>query len=187
LIVQRLVISGYKAHELGVFDKKHPGIAYIKKAITKKLLPLIEEGLEWVIVTGQQGVELWAAEVVLQLKEQEYPQLKLAILTPFLEQEMSWKEDKQEHYRSILERADFVDSITKKTYQGPWQFRLKNEFLLDHSDGMLLIYEEEKEGTPKFMREEAAKRVEISEYRLLLITAYDLELLVEDEQTKEMD
>ena len=187
MTIQRLVISGYKAHELGVFDKKHPGISYIKSAITKNLFPLIEEGLEWVIISGQQGVELWAAEVVLQLKNEKYPQLKLAILTPFLEQENSWKEDKQEHYHSILERADFVDSITRKPYQGPWQFRLKNEFLLDHSDGMLLVYDEEKEGTPKYMKEEADKKVETGGYHLLLITAYDLQLLVEEEQTKEQD
>ncbi|GAA3327349.1 hypothetical protein GCM10020331_066930 [Ectobacillus funiculus] len=46
----------------------------------------LEEGLEWVLISGQLGVELWTAEVVFEL-QMEYPDLKLAVFTPFLEQE----------------------------------------------------------------------------------------------------
>ena len=35
---------------------------------------------------GQLGVEIWAAEVVMEL-QMEYPHLKYAVITPFLEQE----------------------------------------------------------------------------------------------------
>lgn len=59
-----------------------------------RLRQLIDEGLEWVIISGQQGVETWSAEVVLSLKE-EFPALKLAIITPFLEQEKNWQDIKK--------------------------------------------------------------------------------------------
>jgi uncharacterized phage-like protein YoqJ len=47
--MKTLLVTGYRAHELGIFDNKHPGIPYIKKALAARLLPLVEEGLEWVI------------------------------------------------------------------------------------------------------------------------------------------
>ena len=87
--MKRLVVTGYKQHELGIFDDQHPGIEYIKKAIKSRFLDLLDEGLEWVIVSGQLGVEAWAVEVVIELKE-IYPELKYAVITPFLEQEKNW-------------------------------------------------------------------------------------------------
>nr|MBR9646520.1 DUF1273 family protein [Streptococcus sp. 11-4097] len=86
----------------------HPGVECIKKALHRKLTTFVEEGLEWVIISGQLGVELWAAEVVFEIQV-EYPNLKLAVFTPFLEQEESWKEDNREHYECILSQADHID------------------------------------------------------------------------------
>ena len=57
-----LYITGYKAFELGIFKNDHEAVKYIKKSIRNRLLPLVEEGLEWVIISGQLGTELWAAE-----------------------------------------------------------------------------------------------------------------------------
>ena len=62
-------ITGYKAHELGIFDQKHEGIKYIKKAVLNRLITLLEEGMEWVLITGQPGVELWSAQVVFDLQK----------------------------------------------------------------------------------------------------------------------
>jgi len=138
-------VTGYKAYELGIFDSKHEGIPYIKKAIKNHLLTLLDEDLEWVIITGQPGVELWAAEVVLELQE-EYPNLKLGVLLPYLNQEEKWKEPVVEQYEEVLMQADFVEAISKKPYEGPWQLRLKNQFLISKSDAMLILYDEEKDG-----------------------------------------
>ena len=39
-----------------------------KKFIAHKLEQLLDEGLEWVLIQGQMGIELWTAEVVIELK-----------------------------------------------------------------------------------------------------------------------
>ncbi|WP_047152927.1 SLOG family protein [Aneurinibacillus tyrosinisolvens] len=184
-MVKRLLITGYKPAELGIFDNKHAGIHYIKLAFRKRLLAFIEEGLAWCILSGQQGAELWAAEVVLELKN-EYD-VKLAIITPFLEQEASWKEEKQDHYRSILAQADFTTSVFNAPYEGPWMFKAKNKFLLDNTDGILVLYDDEKEGSPKFILEEANKRYEKYGYYISMISSFDLQSIVEEEQEKNYD
>ncbi|MCM3566835.1 DUF1273 domain-containing protein [Neobacillus mesonae] len=181
-----LAVSGYKPFELGIFKKDHPSAEFIKAAIKKSILPKAEEGLEWILISGQLGVELWTAEVVFELQE-EFPELKLAVITPFLEQEASWNENNKEWYEFILMQADFVDSVTRKGYEKPWQFRLKNQFFLEKSDGLLLLYDQEKEGSPKYIYELAVKYQQDHNYPIELISFYDLQMIVEEEQMKHMD
>lgn len=182
-MLKRLVITGYKAHELGIFNDSHPGIHIIKKALQDRLVSLIEDGLEWVILSGQLGVETWAAEVVMDLQI-EYPVLKYAIMTPFLNQEQNWNEVKQEKYEMILSQADFVTSLTNRPYEAPWQFIEKNKFFLKNSDGVLIIYDDENEGSPKYMIKLAEQYAEKHNYEILLINAYDLQVVAEEEQMK---
>jgi uncharacterized phage-like protein YoqJ len=177
-----LLISGYKAHELGIFSDKHDGVYYIKKAIEQRIRTFLDEGLEWVIISGQPGVEMWAAEVVFILQE-EFPDLKLAVLTPFLEQESRWKENVQEKYHEILAQADFVDSVSRKPYENPQQLRVKNLFLVQKSDAILLLYDEEKDGSPKYYLQAAKQKQEMdSSYEIFYITPYDLDVIVQEEQ-----
>lgn len=180
-MVKRLIVTGYKPHELGIFDDKHPGVVIIKKALESQLVAQIDEGLEWVIISGQLGVETWAAEVVLELKK-TYNQLKYAIITPFLEQEKNWNDLKKEKYRMICTNADFQISVSKKQYEGGWQFIEKNKFIIRNTDGILLVYDEENEGSPKFIKEEALRYSQRNDYQLFNITADDLQIAAEEDQ-----
>ncbi|MEH7380742.1 DUF1273 domain-containing protein [Bacillus sp. JJ1533] len=181
-----VAITGYKPFELGIFGQDHPGIQYIKLALKHALIPMIEEGLEWVIISGQLGVELWAAETTYELQE-EYPDLKLAVITPFLDQDEKWNETNREYYQFILSQADYVNSITNRKYDNPSQFRLKNAFFLNKSDALLILYDEEKDGSPRYMNSEAKKKSENEGYPLITINAYDLQVIVEEEQYKNND
>lgn len=168
------MISGYKPFELGIFNQKHEGIVIIKQAIENKLRVLLDEGLESIFISGQLGVECWAAEVVFELKK-EYPNIKLGVVTPFLEQESSWNETNKEYYYSIINRADRVISTSNETYKNPSQFKIKDEALLNYTEGLILVYDEEKEGSPKYLKSKANKHREKNNYQLFEITMYDLE------------
>ncbi|WP_316570048.1 DUF1273 domain-containing protein [Neobacillus sp. YIM B06451] len=178
-----VAISGYKPFELGIFKKDHPSAEFIRAAFRKELQGMAESGLEWVLISGQLGAELWAAEAVFELQER-YPELKLAVITPFLNQEEKWNEANREWYESILLGAEYVDSVTRKNYESPVQFRLKNQFFIEKSDSLLLLYDPEKEGSPKFIYEMAQRK---EGYPIRLITFYDLQEIVEEEQMKRYD
>jgi uncharacterized phage-like protein YoqJ len=182
-MVKVLAVTGYKSHELGIFDEKHVGITYIKKVLEKRLISMIEDGLEWVLISGQLGVELWCGEVVLQLKQQ-YPHIKLAVLTPFYNQENNWNELRKEQYHRVLQRADFVDSITKREYENPSQLKLKNQFVIDKSDGLLVIYDDEKPGSPSYYLSYAKTRSERSDYEIYYIFPDEIELAYQDEMSQ---
>ncbi|MCK1982492.1 MULTISPECIES: DUF1273 domain-containing protein [Peribacillus] len=174
-----LYMTGYKAFEFGIFKNDHEAVKYIKKAMKERLMPLVEDGLEWVIISGQLGTELWGAEVVFELKK-EYHQLKLGVLTPFLNQEESWNETNQDYYRSILDRADFVESIFNKPYEGPQQLKTKNRYMVHKSDAMLIIFEAEKEGSARYPYFEAMKKAETQPYPIFQINFDDLQLAAEE-------
>ncbi|PLT35262.1 SLOG family protein [Bacillus sp. V5-8f] len=176
-----IYITGYKPFEIGIFKNDHEGVKYIKRAIKRRLVPLIEEGGEWVIVSGQLGVELWAAEVLIELKN-EYDHVKLGVLTPYLQQQEAWNEANQQYYENILAHADFVDSISKKPYEGPQQLKAKNLFMVHKSDGMIIVYDEEKEGTPKYALAEAVRYSADNPYQIIRISLDDLQQAAEEDQ-----
>ncbi|WP_239618578.1 DUF1273 domain-containing protein [Cohnella mopanensis] len=180
--MKNVLITGYRANELGIFDQKHKGITYIKKAITARLIPLIEEGLEWVITPGQYGVDLWACEVVIELKER-FPDLKLSIITAFSNPDENWKEDKKEYYQRLLKGVDYLGTVSKQPYNGPWQFTARDELLLRKTDGIILIYDEDSgEGSPKYMKEKALRKSSADGYRYISISADDIQSVANEEE-----
>src|SRR5690606_37565522 len=132
--MKNLLVTGYRAHELNIFSQKHKGIAYIQQALVRKLTPLIEEGLEWVITPGQYGVDLWACEAVIELKR-SYPQLKLSILSAYNNPEESWKDDKKAYFQQMLSGVDYYAAVSNQPYDGVWQFTARDDLMLRKTDG----------------------------------------------------
>lgn len=185
-MIKTIFVTGYKPHELGIFNEKHPGISIIKKALENEFRALLGDGLEWVIISGQLGVEMWAAEVVLELKA-EYPNLKYSVITPFLDQQKNWNEVKQEQFLQLLNKADFTTSVTKRPYEAPWQFVEKDKFIIQNTDALLLVYDEDNEGSPRYVKRLAEKFAEQHDYKLLKITAYDLQMIEEGLQSQDWE
>lgn len=149
--MKTVYVTGYKSFELNIFKEDIPEVTYLKAFIKHKLEQYLDEGLEWVLIQGQIGIELWTAEVVIELRE-SYPDLKLGIITPFYGHTSKWNEQNQAKYNKIVQEADFLESVHHTEYEGPHQFKQTDQFMLDHSDMSLLIYDEEQEGSPKFFK-----------------------------------
>ncbi len=54
-----ILVVGYRNFDLGIFDEKDPRIKIIKKVIQRDLTRLLEQGVEWLIFTGNLGFEVW--------------------------------------------------------------------------------------------------------------------------------
>lgn len=171
--------------EMGIFKEEDPKIEIIKKTIKKRLISLLDEGLEWVILSGQMGVEIWTAEVVLDLKE-EYD-ICLGITPPFLKQHTRWPEALQQKFELLCEEADFYQPIYQKEYEGPYQFKAKDQFLIDHSQGCLILYDEDTPGSPKYFLRLIRRYRERNDYQLFSLTPMDLEETVEDMRLTDPD
>jgi uncharacterized phage-like protein YoqJ len=177
-----LAVTGYKPHELGIFNQKHPHLPYLKKAIQKKLRALKEDtDFVWLLTSGQPGVEQWAAEALIGLKD-EYPDLKLATLAPFYNQDERWKEDWKTAYESIWEQSDYKDYISKRPYDNPAQLKMKNQFIVEKSSAFLVLYDEATPGSPDFYLTYANKKHEAADYPIFYLTPEEIEDSVREEQ-----
>lgn len=171
-----LMVTGYKPMELNIFKEDDSRIQFIKATLEKRIREFLEEGLEWVIISGQMGVELWAADVVMDLQE-EYP-VQLGVFPPFENQDSRWPEMLKEKYEELTMTADFFKPIYKGDYQGPYQFRTKDMWLIDKSDACLLLMDEELPGSTKYFYETLQKTAK--DYPVFTITPQDIDDIVED-------
>ncbi|OFI50590.1 hypothetical protein BG261_00780 [Floricoccus tropicus] len=145
--MKSLLICGYKDYEIGIFKNTDPRIEVIKSCIKKYLLRFIDEGVEWLIFSGNKGFEYWVFEVANELKEN--CDLHLAVIFNFKTQGENWNEEGKAIISEYL-KADFVQYAYDR-YENPGQFKEYNEFLLNHTDGCFYFYDQEHETNLKYI------------------------------------
>lgn len=178
--VQTLVVTGYRSFELGIFKEDDPKIKVIKKVIKNALKQYLEEGLEWILLAGNLGVEIWTAQLVEELKK-EYPELKFSIIYPYLEFGNNWNETNQTKLQMVVEQADYVDAVSHMPYQNPSQLKNHTHFLLTHAQGAIVVYDDEVESKSAYFMEDARKYAENHDFFLYQITMDDLQNAVFDD------
>ena len=83
------------------------------------------------------GVDLWSAQIVLDLKKKN-PALNLRCVLPCMGQERKWPESTQEQYRSILRQADDLVYVDREYSRNCMLNR--NRYLVDQSSILLAVY-----------------------------------------------
>ena len=145
--MKTLLIAGYTAFDISLFDEKDIKLTVIKLAIRKKLESLASEGLEWLIFGGNLGFEYWVLQVALEMKN-DYD-FKLATIFPFKTHGQNWNESNQTKL-ALFKQVDFIQ-YAYDAYENPGQFREYNTFLIQNADGAFVFYDEENETKLKFL------------------------------------
>ncbi len=144
-----LNIIGYKYYELGLFDSNDKRITILKDFLQEKLITYIEEGYEWFITHGSIGIELFAVEVLIELKRLGY-HLNIAIIEPFIQQPKDELNDWHIRRNKVIEQVEYHNYIYKKRYEGPWMFKGANLFMMEHSTASLIFYDESSNSNLKY-------------------------------------
>lgn len=179
-----IYFTGYKPFELNIFKDDQIEVRVIKAYIENLIHSEIEEGLTWIIVSGQLGFEMWTAEVAIQLRE-TYPELKIAFLTPFLNHYNKWNELNQEKYQTLVLQADYVNAIHQTEYQGAFQFQQANDFILNNTDKTIIFYDDDQEASPKYFKSKLVDFAEQTNYNYSVVTFMDLQDFMENNLTNE--
>lgn len=104
----------------------------------------IADGYTTFISGMARGVDIWAAEIVLQLRDEGYP-IYLTCAVPYEGFEASWTADWQQRYRSVLQSADAVNYVCDRHCRGCYHIR--NRWLVDHSSRVIAVYNGQPGGT----------------------------------------
>ena len=118
--------------------------AEIKKDLEAAILQAINDGFVTFITGMARGVDIWAAEMVLQLRKQN-PNLLLITASPYEGFESRWTEDWKVRYNTVMEQADLIRYVCKGYSKACFQIR--NEWMVDRSARVIAVYNGEPGGT----------------------------------------
>lgn len=178
----RTLIAGYRPYELGIFKSSQKEVTVLKLLLRHKALEYIESGTEWFIIQGYSGIELYAGEMILELKNEGY-EVGLAVLMPFYEFNSKYKEEDAAMLQKIISGCDFHDYIFKKPYENPAMFKQINRFLVTNTDQGLIIYDDAADSKVRFLYEQILEfsgnhpynieRIEFDEINTFAELSYD--------------
>jgi len=149
-----ILVVGYKNFEVGIFSKQDPRLTIIKKAIERDLKRLFEEGVQWLIFTGNLGFEAWVLEVAIDLKK-DYD-FKMATIFLFENVGENWNEANRE-LLARFKQVDFV-KYAYPHYTNPGQLKEYNQFLVDNEDGGYIFYDTENETNLNYLYKMMAEK-----------------------------
>ena len=125
-------------------DERDPRCLALKESIARELEGLYLRGYRHFISGMAQGVDMYAAEIVLELKE-KHPQITLECAIPYERQAVRWPEALRNRYFSIAERCD-RETMLQRQYT-PDCLRKRNQYMVDHSDIVLAVWNGGPSGT----------------------------------------
>ncbi len=131
----------------------------IVKDLKKEILQATDEGFNVFISGMARGVDIWAAEIVLQLRA-DGKNVRLICACPYKGFEENWNIYWRLKYKSVLKEADYVKYVCPEYSRGCFQIR--NEWMVDHSAKVIAVFNGEKSRTGNTVKYAARKGVKIS-------------------------
>jgi uncharacterized phage-like protein YoqJ len=138
LRLHRCCFTGHRPEKLTRSEAK------IKKDLEAAILQAINDGFVTFITGMARGVDIWAGEIVLQLRKQN-PNLHLIVASPYEGFESRWSADWQRRYKDILDQADLVRFVCNGYSKSCFQIR--NEWMVNRSARVIAVYNGEPGGT----------------------------------------
>ncbi|MDL5612196.1 SLOG family protein [Bacillus halotolerans] len=149
--------TGHRPNKLGGYDMKNPTMLKLKDKLLEVIEELIiKEEKSRFITGGALGTDQAACWCVHIIKK-KYPHIKNIIATPFKEQDKVWSADQKMWYKRMLDVADEiinVEELDKYKVSGdkpgefsPAKMQKRNEYMIDHSEAIVAVYDGTKSGT----------------------------------------
>lgn len=136
--LRRVCFTGHRP------EKLTRGTDAIRQDLEREIRRSIADGRN-VFVTGMaRGVDIWAAQIVLSLRQERCP-VKLMCVCPYHGFEKTWAPEWQEAYRAVLASADHVKYIRLSYDSGCFQAR--NYWMVDHVAQVIAVYNDNPGGT----------------------------------------
>lgn len=124
-------------------------IRVLKSTLYKAVLDSINEGYDCFITGLARGIDLWAGEIILDLKAEGRP-IRLIAAAPFKGHSASFHGAEKFSAGNILLNADKVVYVSQNYFKGCMQRR--NEFMVNNSGKLIAVVSDYKSGTGSTIR-----------------------------------
>ena len=154
--------TGYRPEKFSFGDNEADlRCEQLKQKLFCEILRMTREGVNVFMSGMARGVDLWAAEAVLQIQNVKPSQkIELWAIVPYDRQPLAWSAKERARYQRILEQAAHVEYISHDYYNGCLQKR--NRYMVDHATHLLAVYDGQPGGTASTIRYARKKGLEIT-------------------------
>lgn len=146
--VKTCCFTGHRPQSLPFrFDEQDSRCLRLKQVLRKEIeRQIIEEGVTHFISGMAIGVDMYAAEIVLDLKK-KYPQITLEAAIPCETQAVKWTVPLRERYYDIAARCD-KETMLQRHYT-PDCMHKRNRYMVDAADTVIAVWNGSPSGTGK--------------------------------------
>ena len=134
----RCCFTGHRPNKLDYSESE------IKLLLETAIDNAISDGYVTFITGMAEGVDIWAAEIVLK-KKKENKDLHLICAVPHPEFKKRRSQYEIERYENIIKNADYVTTISDNYYRACYQKR--NVWMVDHSSLVIAVFNGTASGT----------------------------------------
>ncbi len=149
---KRCCFTGHRPDKVQMYEKE------IKERLKTEIKNTIEEGITTFITGMARGVDMWAAQIVIDEKKNN-PDIKLICASPYEGFERSWCLADRMNYHEIMNSADYSIFISEKYTR--FCFQIRNMWMVDRSCKVVAVYNGSKGGTKNTVDYAEKKKVSV--------------------------
>lgn len=125
------------------YDENNTGCKRLKKHLQDQFALLYQQGVRHFWVGGALGVDMWAGEILLRLKEKsEYKDLELHIALPGKGHNTRWDERSQKRMAFLMQHS--AETVIVGNGLTAQDYRQRNQYMVDHADILVAVYDDDR-------------------------------------------
>ena len=130
----------------------------LKERMKNSIIQACNAGCRTFYCGMAEGVDLWCAEIVLEIRERYTPALRLIPVVPFLKQPCGMSEMNKRRYHRIMESAE-ERFLVAREYRKDCYLK-RNRFLVESADALIAVFDPKlpRSGTAQTIRLANAKK-----------------------------
>lgn len=114
----------------------------LKKRLHDVFVKLYRRGVCRFYVGGALGVDLWAGEILLRLKEQpEYSDIELVVVLPFAGHDAEWDARSKSRLKFLIDHSAETVTVGTAGESAAACYKRRSYYMVDHAGCLLAVYD----------------------------------------------
>lgn len=154
-----IAFTGHRPTKIGGYDPNNPLRSAIIKDLTSEIraAQIVHPNLK-LISGGALGIDQDVANIAITYK------IPFILACPCYNMDSKWPVSSQKEFRRIADAAEEVVYVHNGPYNGPGCLQKRNEWMVDHCDELIAVWDGSTGGTHNCVKYAAGERVKI--YRI---------------------
>lgn len=143
VMVKACAITGHRPMRFAwKYNESDERCKHLKEVMREQFAHLYKQGVRRFYVGGALGVDLWAGEILLRMKEQpEYEDIELVVALPFEGHDAEWDSQSRSRLQFLLTHSTETVVVGNKTEPSATCYKKRNYYMVENSNCLLAVYD----------------------------------------------